>query len=222
MSDLQAEPLSPIDAATLWPQLHLLNTEVIALRSDANLLMRAGVSATGLTRLLKVARTTVLGVRHRMGYRGVIVARELAGQASWEISSLRISRETDDEAVSALVDAASIEIARRGGHGAFLRLPEGSPHYTATTQAGFAAYTSEQLYARPPSAPPTSIGSSFREVAASDHTAVFQLYCRSVPESVRRQEAVTQQQWRAIHDIYSPDQEFVVEKESNLFHRWLP
>ena len=54
MSDLRADTLSPIDAATLWPQLHRLDTEVIATRGGENLLVTCGLAATGLTRLPRI------------------------------------------------------------------------------------------------------------------------------------------------------------------------
>ena len=80
MSDLRAEPLSPIDAATLWPQLGRLNTEVIATRGGENLLVSSGLAATGLTHLPHVPRTSVLGVRRGLGYRGVCVARDIGAR----------------------------------------------------------------------------------------------------------------------------------------------
>ena len=67
MSELRAEPLSPIDTATLWPQLHHLATEVIATRGGENLLVSSGLAATGLTRLPRMPRTIVLGLK-RLGY----------------------------------------------------------------------------------------------------------------------------------------------------------
>jgi len=216
VSDAQAELLSPIDAATLWPQLHRLGTEVAAVRLGESLLVRAGVAATGLTRLPRMPRTILLGIRKRLGYRGVLVARELAGGQSWEVVSLRLHREKDDGSVQTLLDEAAREIARRGGRGAFLRMLEGSPHQAGATQAGFAAYTSERLYAPPPGGSSPGGAGPFREARASDGAGIFRLYCRAVPESVRRQEALTQQEWRAVHDLYGAEREFVRDEGGSL------
>src|SRR5262245_31941694 len=120
MSELGAEPLSPIDAATLWPQLGRLDTEIVATRGGENLLVSSGLAATGLTRLPKIPRTVVLGTRRGLGYRGVGVARELAGGAGWEIVSLRISRPKDDEVVVALCEGVCYEVAGRGGRTVYL------------------------------------------------------------------------------------------------------
>ena len=83
MSELRAEPLSPIDAATLWPQLRRLATEVVATRAGENLLLSSGLAATGLTHLPRMPRTVVVGLRRGLNYRGVLVGRELAGGAGW-------------------------------------------------------------------------------------------------------------------------------------------
>lgn len=219
MSDLRAEPLSPIDAATLWPQLHRLNTEVIATRGGENLLVSSGLAATGLTHLPRVPRTTVLGVKRGLAYRGVLVARELAGGAGWEAVSLRIARAKDDEAVVALLECAGREVAQRGGRTMYLRYAEGSTHAVALRKGGFYAYRLERLYAV--IAGVRSIESMFRQQDRADRHGVFRLYCRAVPENVRRHEAPTQQDWRAVLDSYDCDREFVLERDDSSLAAWV-
>jgi hypothetical protein len=214
MSDLRADSLSPIDAATLWPQLHRLATEVIATRTGENLLVASGLAATGLTHLPRVPRTAVLGVRRGLGYRGVLIARELSGGAGWEVCSLRLAREKDDEAVTALLLGISREVGQRRGRTVYLRYAEGSPHAHALRRGGFYAYRLEHLYAVPLS--DRSSETPFRPVARSDRHGVFRLYCRAVPENVRRNEAPTQQEWRAVLDSYDCHREFVLEREGSL------
>lgn len=217
MSEVQADSLSPIDAATLWPQMHRLATEVIATRGGESLLLSAGLAATGLARLPRIARlprTVVLAVKRGLGYRGVLVARELSGGAGWEAVSLRIARDKDDETILALLNGASQEVARRGGRTLYLRYAEGSPHASALRKGGMFAYRLERLYAIPLSA--RSGDSLFRPATRADRHGVFRLYCRAVPENVRRQEAPTQQDWRAVLDSYDCEREFVLEREGNL------
>jgi hypothetical protein len=49
---------------------------------------------------------------------------------------------------------------------------------------------------------------------------VFRLYCRSVPEHVRRSEAATQQEWRALLDSYDCHSQHVLEGGSG-FAAWV-
>ncbi len=215
MSELRAEPLSPIDAATLWPQLRRLDTEVIATRGEESLLLTSGLAATGLTHLPKVSRTAVLGVKRGLRYRGVLTIRELSGGACWEAASLRIAREKDDETVRALLGAAGEEVARRRGRTVFLRYAEGSPHATAVRQGGFMAYSFEHLHALPQRSP-GGTGGAFRPAISGDRASLFRLYCRAVPETVRRQEAVVQQEWRAVLDSYDLQRHFVLDGGGGL------
>jgi len=217
MTELRAESLSPIDAATLWPQLHRLDTEVIATRGGESLLISSGLAASGLTRLPripKLPRTVVLGVKRGLSYRGVLIGRELSGGAGWEVVSVRIARPKDDDAVVALLGGACQEAARRGGHTMYLRYAEGSPHAAALRQGGFYAYRIEHLYAIPPSGRP--LATPFRPATRQDRHGIFRLYCRAVPETVRRHEAPTQQDWRAVLDSFDCTREYVLDHDGAL------
>lgn len=215
MTDLRAEPLSPIDAATLWPQLRRLATEVVATRAGENLLLSSGLAATGLTRLPRMPRTAVVGIRRGLNYRGVLVARELSGGGGWEAVSLRIVRDKDDEAVIALLNCACLETARRGGRTLYFRVAEGSPHLSAIRRAGLYSYQTEVLHALPVGRT-VRHASSFRPALRSDRHGIFRLYCRAIPEHVRRHEAPTQQDWRSVHDSYDCEHEFVLDHEGAL------
>jgi hypothetical protein len=211
---MTAEPLSPVDAATLWPQLRRLDTEVIATRAGENLLLSSGMAAMGITRLPRVPRTAVVGVKRGLSYRGVLVARELAGGAGWEVVSLRLAREKDDDTVTALLGGAAQEAGQRGGRMMLARYPDGSPHGEAIRRSGLMRYRLEQLFAIPLS---TRSGETrFRPASRSDRHGVFRLYCRAVPEHIRRHEAPTQQEWRAILDSYDCEHEHVLEYEGNV------
>jgi hypothetical protein len=210
-----AEPLSAIDAATLWPQMRKLSTEVVSTRAGENLLVASGLAATGLTHLPTLPRTIVLGVKRGLRYRGVLVGRELAGGAAWEAVSLRIARDKDDEAVTALVGATGPEVARRGGRAVLLRAPEGSPHAPALRRGGMMAGRLERCFAvrRRRS---DGQDNGFRPATRSDRHAIFRLYCRAVPEHVRRNEAPTSQDWRALLDSFDVEREFVCESGKGL------
>ncbi len=215
MSELHADTLSPIDAATLWPQLHRLDTEVIATRGGENLLVSSGLAATGITRLPKVPRTAVLGVKRGLSYRAVAVARELSGGVGWEVVSMRIARPKDDEAIVAALSGVAREVAVRQGRTLYLRYAEGSPHAPALRQVGFLAYRLERLYAIRGSKH-THLETPFRPATRQDRGSVFRLYCRAVPEMVRRHEAPTQQEFRAVLDSFDCEHEFVLDGEGAL------
>lgn len=215
MSDLHADPLSPLDAATLWPQMRRLATEVVATRSGENLFLSSGLAAVGLTHLPRMPRTAVLGVKRGLGYRSVLIERELDGGAGWEIVSVRIARETDGEAVTAVLASASVEAAQRGGRMIYLRYADGSPHAAAILRGGLVPYGEEHLFVLPDgrrAAAPTL----FRPAERSDRHGIFRLYCRAVPEAIRRNEAPTQQEWRAVLDSYGCDRQYVFEHEGAI------
>lgn len=215
MSEMRAEPLSPIDTATLWPQLGRLSTEIVATRAGENLLLSSGLAATGLTRLPRIPRTIVVGVKRALRYRGVLVARELAGGAAWEIVSIRIARTIDDETVGALAAGAALEAARRNGRILFVRYPESSPHATGLQRAGLISYREEHLLALPRSGRSAETG-AFRPAARSDRAGTFRLYCKAVPQHVRRSEALTQQEWRAVIDSFDCEKEYVAEGDRGI------
>lgn len=212
MADRRAEPLSPLDAATLWPQLRRLATEVVATRNGEPLFHSAGFASVGIGRIPRLARTIVVGVRTRLTYQGVLVARQLAGGLAWEIVSLRIARDRDNATVSALLDAISAEVVSRQGRIIFMRYAEGSTHEPAILRGGLGAYTREDLFA-PPAPAAHRRTSRFRAATRADRAAIFRLYCRAVPAEIRRHEAATQPEFRAVLDTYDCDEEHVLDAE---------
>lgn len=213
--DLHAEPLSPFDAATLWAQMASLSTEVVSTRSTASLLLNSGVAATRLGNLPRFHRTMVLSVKRGLRHRGVIIISELSGGTAWEVVSLRLTRDKDDSAVTVLLATASDEMVRRGGKRLVMRYAESSPHEDAIRAAGLRSYVREHLYALPPRNVLPGNG-PFRTVVRSDRAAIFRLYCRAVPESIRRHEALTQQEYRAIHDSHETAHEFALDHEAAM------
>lgn len=215
MVELRAEPLSPIDVATLWPQLPRLAVEVTAPRQGESLLLRSGVAATGLGRLPRLPKTVVVGLRRGLSYRGILVARELAGGSAWEGLTLHLAHEDDDAAVTALLEAAQEEAARRRGRAFILRYTDGAPQRDAIRRAGLMPYVRELLYTLP-ERPRDRDDWVFRESRGADRHAIFRLYCRVVPEHVRRNEAPTQGGWRAALASYDCDREYVLDGEGSV------
>lgn len=211
MVDRRAEPLSPLDAATLWPQLHRLDTEVVATRNGEPLFHNAGLATVGIGRIPRFGRTIVVGVRARLTYQGVLVARELARGLAWEVVSLRIARDRDNATVTALLDAVAGEVPARNGRLLHMRYAEGSTHEDAIIRAGIHGYAREDLFA-----PPATGGAgatAFRPATRADRAAIFRLYCRAVPAVIRSHEAATQQEFRAVLDAYDCDEELVLDAD---------
>ena len=129
--------------------------------------------------------------------------------------SVRLARDMDDETVVALVAAACEEAAHRLSRTVYLRIAEGSPHIAAVRRSGMLAYSLEFLFA-PSSDVVAPLETPFRSAIGQDRHAIFRLYCRAVPGHVRRQEATTQQEWRAVLDSYECDHEFVVERDGAI------
>jgi hypothetical protein len=145
----------------------------------------------------------------------VAVGRELEGGAGWEVVSLRLARDKDDEVVTALLSTMGHEVAGRGGRNLYLRYAEGSPHKEAIRRSGLMTYRIEHLYAVPPRCD-VHVSGLFRLATRADRHGVFRLYCRAVAEHIRRQEAPTQQEWRAVLDSFDCSREFVVERDGSL------
>ena len=215
MPDVRADPLSPLDAATLWPQLGSLSTEVVAMSAGENVFVASALTSTGLSNLPRMPRTVVLGIRGGLRYRGILVGRELDGGAAWEVASLRIRRDKDDDAVTALIAGAGLEVAQRQGRTLFLRAPESSPHTTALQRGGLMSYREEHLYAIRGRGGQNA-DENFRPMTRADRAGVFRLYCNVVPQHVRSAEAPTQQDWRAVVDAYACDREFLASTEKGV------
>jgi len=92
-----------------------------------HLLLTSALAATGLANLPRMPRTAVLGVKRGLGYRGVLVARELSGGAGWRPSpcAWRARRTTIRRPRSRLPQRPS---ARRGVALSCARA-EGSTHH---------------------------------------------------------------------------------------------
>jgi hypothetical protein len=56
----------------------------------------------------------------------------------------------------------------------------------------------------------------FRQIARSDRPNLFRLYNRAVALSIRQHEAATQQEWRAVHDSYECEREYVLESAGGI------
>ena len=110
---------------------------------------------------------------------------------------------------------SALEAARRNGRILFVRYPESSPHATGLQRAGLISYREEHLFALPRTGR-SAANSAFRAAARSDRAGTFRLYCKAVPQHVRRSEALTQQEWRAVIDSFDCEKEYVAEGDRGI------
>jgi N-acetylglutamate synthase-like GNAT family acetyltransferase len=129
---------------------------------------------------------------------GLVSARARFGTDVWEIDQLLIAPSLDEDRVcQRLLDHLCAAAVEEGVMKVFLRLPSDSSWATASRQAGFVHYTTEQPYVHP-SLPALErpVVEGLRPRRPADHQALFHLYSAAVPAHVRQIEAMTLQEWR--------------------------
>lgn len=215
MNERSAGPLQAMDVATLLPQLRRLRTEIVALRPSASIASHPLLATAGLGNLPRLRRHVTVAARTGRDIGGVAVIRELAGGSAWEVVSARLAREKDDDTVEALLASAGDTTATLGGRMLFIRFAESSPHESAIRRSGLIPYAAETLYAPPPATSERRPG-PFRPVERNDRHGIFRLYCRAVPEVVRRNEAITQPEFRSLLDTFAITSEWVVEANGTI------
>jgi hypothetical protein len=129
---------------------------------------------------------------------GLISARQRGNRAAWEIDCL-IAASEDERAIGNVFDQVSAAAGRAGVLKVFLRLEAGSDLIAVARRAGFVPYQEEALLRSdwPVRSVPLAPELSVRPYQAADAFALYRLYNASVPESIRRIEAPTFQQWLA-------------------------
>jgi hypothetical protein len=129
---------------------------------------------------------------------GLVSARARFGTDVWDIDQLLIAPSLDEDRVCLrLLDHLCAAAVEEGVMKVFLRLPSDSSWATASRQAGFVHYTTEQpwVHASLP-AVERPIVEGLRPRRPADHQALFHLYSAAVPAHVRQIEAMTLQEWR--------------------------
>jgi N-acetylglutamate synthase-like GNAT family acetyltransferase len=129
---------------------------------------------------------------------GMVSARARFGTDVWDIDQLLIAPSLDEDRVCLrLLDHLCAAAVEEGVMKVFLRLPSDSSWATASRQAGFVHYTTEQPYVHP-SLPAVErpVVEGLRPRRPADHLALFHLYSAAVPAQVRQIEAMTLQEWR--------------------------
>lgn len=144
------------------------------------------------------------GARHGMwaaGEGGRLVGY-LASQARcdgliWDVEHLHVAR---PELTVDLLEQACAHAADRGGLRVFLEVPAESGGLELARRAGFQRYAASTLLGlRPPFRVEKGAGFGARPRLRADEHSLFQLYNAAVPAPVRAAEAMTYEEWSALH-----------------------
>jgi hypothetical protein len=130
---------------------------------------------------------------------GFVIGRTRAGGLVWDVERLYAAPDDDQSAVELLEQL----VAYAGAHGArrvFLETPQSGRAQDVARHAGFERFTSATLYMLAPrfDVKRTELFEA-RPRLRADEQALFQLYLAAVPAQVRAAEALTLEEWAALH-----------------------
>lgn len=130
---------------------------------------------------------------------GFAVARPRAGGLVWDVQYLH-AVEGGEQAAVELLERVGAHAARHGARRVFLEVPRGTRGDHVARRAGFERYTSTTLHALPPGFPVSRTDHfEARPRLRGDEQALYQLYQAAVPAPVRAAEAMTLEEWQALH-----------------------
>jgi hypothetical protein len=136
----------------------------------------------------------------RQRLQGLVGARQRGGNGAWEIDYL-LDTTAERRVAGDLLEYAVAQAGKDGAQKVFLRLPANSDLLQPVLESGFLAFQEETLYVRAGAAAverPAPEG--LRNASASDSYPLFRLYCAATPESTRRFEAATFDEWHAAQE----------------------
>jgi hypothetical protein len=130
---------------------------------------------------------------------GMVVARPRCGGLVWDVQHLLVAG-AESNIGAELLDAVCNHAASRGGRRVFLELPVDEQSGGLARRAGFERYTTVTSYQlRPRFKLPTLEPLEGRPRLRVDEQPLFSLYCAAVPQVVRAAEAMTYDEWSALH-----------------------
>jgi hypothetical protein len=130
---------------------------------------------------------------------GLVVARPRCGGLVWDVEHL-LTAGSGPRPAEELLEAAGQYAATRGGRRIFLELPEGEAGVDLARKSGFEKYTTTTVYRLSPpfKIPPLEMLDG-RPRLRVDEQPLFNLYGAAVPQLVRSAEALTYDEWSALH-----------------------
>ena len=152
----------------------------------------------------------------RQRLEGLVGARRRRSNAAWEIDYL-LDATDGRTATSGLLEHAIGQVGRRGAQKLFLRLEAGSDLLQAARESGFMPFREETLYVRE-AADIDHAPATVRPLLPVDAYPLFRLYCAAVPETARRSEAATFDEWQAMQER-KDDHSLVLERAGGITAR---
>lgn len=128
---------------------------------------------------------------------GVVFGRSRAGGLVWDVHHLYA---WDDRDACALLEFLCAQAAKAGARRVFMETLAGRRGSEIGRRTGFERYSASQLFYLPAHTPrPSGQVLSARPRLRVDEQALFHLYNASVPPRVRVAEAMTYEEWAALH-----------------------
>ena len=130
---------------------------------------------------------------------GLVVGRARCGGLVWDVEHLHV-RDDAREQAEGLLDRLRQEAAKGGARRIFMETPSGTVGAEVARHGGFERYTASSVYRL---APPFKVGKldhfEGRPRLRADEHALFQLYNAAVPPVIRSAEALSYEEWSALH-----------------------
>jgi hypothetical protein len=128
---------------------------------------------------------------------GYVAARARCDGMVWDVEHLHAEQ---DAAAIELLEYLCVKAADSGALRVFLDVPAGSAGVVAARRAGFQRYAGSSLWRLAPPMKPDKAGAfAARPRLRADEHHLFQLYNAAVPAPVRAAEAMTYEEWSALH-----------------------
>ena len=153
-------------------------------------------------------------------FSGIASVKSCATPSIWRVDYLQAD---DEDRCVALLEMINSAAATHSVRKLQLRLPISSPFINGARRAGFWSYVRGYLYryngdrVQRTAAPPEPYG--FRHRARGDDYGLFDLYNDTVPQTVRRAEGLTLEEWQGNREQSSwPEQrkEFILYTQDSL------
>ena len=130
---------------------------------------------------------------------GLAVGRARSSGLVWDVEHLHAAEGAHDAAAD-LLERACQEAVARGARRVFVEMPVGSRGADVARRAGFERYTESSVYRlAPPFRVPASDHFEGRPRLRADEHALFRLYNAALPAVVRSAEAMSYEEWSALH-----------------------
>ena len=130
---------------------------------------------------------------------GMLGARPRCGGLVWDVEHL-LAAGGEAGIAEALLETAGTYAVTRGARRIFLEVPDGERGEGLSRKAGFEKYTTTTVYKLPaPFKMPALETLEGRPRLRADEQALFNLYGAAVPQLVRSAEALTYDEWSALH-----------------------